>query len=499
MCSIYKNMNLKLKNISKSFGVVKALQGIDFELIEGEVHAVCGENGAGKSTLMNILVGNYQPDEAGSIWINNFETKITDFNTARNLGISIVYQERSLIDTLSIAENIFANRSPVNKFGFIDYQTLNQKTKEILEQLGLFHLQPNTLVGELSTAQKQMVEIGKALSQNPKILILDEPTASITDQETEILFSIIKNLKKQQVSIIYISHRLAEIFQIADRVTVLKDGQYQGTQNITETSPEQLIKKMVGREIETSKRSQAIDNEVVLSVENLAGEKFSNINFHVKKGEIVALAGLVGAGRSEVARAIFGIDKKLGGIVHLNHQELNIAHPADALSAGIGYVPEDRKNQGLFLDMSVHHNIVSGIFAGNTHFSEDSLAEISKHFKSELRIQTPNLQQPVRLLSGGNQQKCVLARWLQINPKLLIIDEPTHGIDVGAKFEIYELLRNLAAKGTAILLISSELPEVLQMADRILVMYAGSITGELDRNQATEETILNLASGRELI
>lgn len=491
-------MNLKLKNISKSFGVVKALQAIDFELLEGEVHALCGENGAGKSTLMNILVGNHQPDAGGEILIDNKRVNITDFNHSRSLGIAIVYQERSLIDSLSIAENIFANRLPTNRWGFVDYQALYNQTNQILEKLGLSFLQPKTLVSELSTAQKQMVEIGKALSQNPKVLILDEPTASITEQETQTLFGIINELKKQQVGIIYISHRLAEIFQIADKVTVLKDGQYQGTNMIAETSPTQLIKQMVGRDIELSQRNKAIDNEVVLSVENLSGERFQDISFKINKGEIVALAGLVGAGRSEVARAIFGIDAKHGGFVKLNGENTTISHPADALAAGIGYVPEDRKSQGLFLDMSVQENIVSSIFAGKSHFSESELSRISTQFKEELRIQTPSVHQPVRLLSGGNQQKCVLARWLHANPKVLIIDEPTHGIDVGAKFEIYELLRTLAAKGTAILLISSELPEVLQMADRVLVMYAGKISGELTHSAATEEAILNLASGRDL-
>jgi len=485
---------LKLTNISKTFPGVKALSEVSFTLNEGEVHALCGENGAGKSTLMNILSGNLQPDKGGDILLNNKKITIQNFNYSRSLGIAIVYQERSLIDALSIAENIFANRSPKNRWGFINFEQLFTNTKAILNELDLDFLNPNTLVGELSPAEKQMVEIGKALSQNPKILILDEATASITEKETQTLFKIIKALKSKGVGIIYISHRLAEIFEITDTVTVLKDGKHQITQSVSDSSPEQLIKRMVGRDIVMLEGQSHTKEEIVLEVQNLSGGLFQDCSLQVKRGEIVALAGLVGAGRSEVARAIFGIDKKSNGAVKLNGNLLEIKHPADAIAQGIGYVPEDRKSQGLFMEMSVKDNILAGAFGKSDAVSEQEKTNIAQHYKAELRIQTPSLDQTIGLLSGGNQQKCILARWLHLNPKVLIVDEPTHGIDVGAKFEIYQLLRKLAEKGTAIILISSELPEVLILSDRILVMHLGEIKGELSKEEATEENILALAS-----
>ena len=485
---------LKLTNISKTFPGVKALSEVSFTLNKGEVHALCGENGAGKSTLMNILSGNLQPDEGGEIRLNNLKITIQNFNHARSLGIAIVYQERSLIDTLSVAENIFANRSPKNRWGFIDFERLFTDTKAILNQLDLGFLNPNTLVSELSPAEKQMVEIGKALSQNPEILILDEPTASITEKETQTLFNIIKTLKSKGTGIIYISHRLAEIFEIADVVTVLKDGKHQITEPVSDSSPEQLIKRMVGRDIVMLEGKSHAKMDIVLEVQNLSGGIFHDCSFQVKKGEIVALAGLVGAGRSEVARAIFGIDKKSAGTIKLNGEILDLKHPANAISKGIGYVPEDRKSQGLFMEMSVKENILAGVFSKSDAVSEQEQTNIAQHYKEELRIQTPSIDQTIGLLSGGNQQKCVLARWLHLNPKVLMVDEPTHGIDVGAKFEIYQLLRKLAEKGTAIILISSELPEVLIMSDRILVMHLGKIKGELSKEEATEENILALAS-----
>lgn len=485
---------LTLRNISKTFPGVKALSGVSFAVPTGQVHALCGENGAGKSTLMNILAGNLQPDTGGAIEWNGEEVHIRDFNHARTLGIAIVYQERSLVDSLSIADNMFANRLPLTRWGLVNYQQLYRQTNAMMDRLGLPHLRPQTPVADLSPAEKQMVEIGKALTQQPKLLILDEPTASITDTETQTLFRIIRQLKQQDVSVIYISHRLAEIFEIADAVTVLKDGVHQITQPIAQTSPDQLIRCMVGRDIARLSRESTTRDAVALVVENLSGYRFASVSFTVRQGEIVALAGLVGAGRSEVARAIFGIDPKRSGTVALNGQPLAIRHPADALAAGIGYVPEDRKHQGLFLDMSVQDNVLSGVFAGSDRLTERRQAQVAAHYKTELRIQTPSLDQPVRLLSGGNQQKCILARWLYLNPTVLIVDEPTHGIDVGAKFEIYQLLRKLAAQGTAIVLISSELPEVLSLADRILVMHEGRLSGELSRAEATEEIILELAS-----
>jgi ribose transport system ATP-binding protein len=355
---------LTLQTISKTFPGVKALSDVSFALEAGEVHAICGENGAGKSTLMNILAGNLQPDSGGKIFIENKPVQIRNFNQARELRIAIVYQERSLIEMLSIAENIFANRHPKTKWGLIDYPQLYANTQALLEQPNLTHLSPKTRVETLSPAERQMVEIAKALSQNPRILILDEPTASISEQEINTLFATIRELKKQGIAVIYISHRMAEIFEIADRVTVLKDGKYQVTLSISETNSAQLIRLMVGRDLAKIVHESAAQAETLLEVKELESALFQDINFHIKKGEIVALAGLVGAGRTEIARAIFGIDAKTGGSVWLDGQLCSIHHPADAIAYGIGYVPEDRKNQGLFLDMSVQENIVAGRFLG---------------------------------------------------------------------------------------------------------------------------------------
>ena len=486
---------LRLQHISKTFPGVKALSDVSFSVEAGEVHAVCGENGAGKSTLMNILSGNLQPDSGGEIFMDNQVVKIDDFNQGRALGIGIVYQERSLVEMLSVAENIFANRHPKTRWGLIDYPKLYADTQSLLEQLKLTHLHPQTRVERLSPAERQMIEIAKALSQQPRLLILDEPTAGITEQEITTLFAIIRSLQRQGTAIIYISHRMAEIFEIADRVTVLKDGKFQATRPTSETDTDQLIKLMVGRDLAQLTHRFADHPDKLLEVSGLTNARIQTIHFSVKRGEIVALAGLVGAGRTEIARAIFGIDPKTDGTVWLDGQFCSIRHPADAIACGIGYVPEDRKNQGLFLEMSVQENIVAGRFSANKAISAQEQFGIATRFKDELRIQTPDVSQKIRLLSGGNQQKCVLARWLHLNPKLLIVDEPTHGVDVGAKFEIYEILKKMALAGTGILLISSELPEVLALADRILVVYRGRIVGEMSRLEATEERILALASG----
>jgi ribose transport system ATP-binding protein len=493
---IFYPLMITLSHISKSFPGVQALSDVSLEVAQGEVHALCGENGAGKSTLMNILVGHHQPDAGGQILLHGQTIQILDFNRARSLGIGIVYQERSLIDSLSVAENIFANCAPKNRWGLIDFSQLFDQTQQLLSQLALVHISPQTLVSALSPAEKQLVEIGKALAQNPQLLILDEPTASLSDHEIQTLFGLIRSLQQRGVAVIYISHRLAEIFEISDRITVLKDGRHQGTWRTSDTQPNDLIRSMVGREVTALPVFQNTAEDLCLEVEHLSGLRFKDLSFSIKKGEIVALAGLIGAGRSEVARAIFGIDPKTAGSIRLHGQPLAISHPAEAIARGIGYVPEDRKQQGLFLDMSVQENIVAGVFAGEKSCSESEQAHIAEHFKTELRIQTPTLAQPVRLLSGGNQQKCVLARWLHLRPQLLIVDEPTHGVDVGAKFEIYQLFQQLAQAETSILLISSELSEILALADRILVMHEGRLCGHLSRSEASEERILALASGR---
>lgn len=493
------NLKLRLSNISKRFGKVIALQDVSLEVQKGEVHALCGENGAGKSTLMNIISGNFQPD-AGEILLEvngNFNPHIiSDPNEAQKIGIGIVHQELSLVNDLTVAENIFANRLPVNKFGWVNEKQLFTQTQKLLQKLKITNISPKTPVHRLSSAQKQMVEIAKALSLQPSLLILDEPTASLTDPETEILFTIIQQLKNQGVTIIYISHRLAEIFRIADRITVLKDGQFQKTLPAAQTNSDELIQLMVGRDVKHVDYQSTIQEEVLLQVKNLTNKKIKNITFEVNKGEIVALTGLVGSGRTEIARAIFGADPVESGQIILDGVSIKPSHPAEAIHSGIAYLTEDRKENGLFLGMDVMENIISAAPEKayiKTGFQVNKAAQIAEDFKNQLNIITPSVRQKVRNLSGGNQQKVVIAKWLLTNPKLLIADEPTHGVDVGAKFEIYKLLRQMAQQGTGILLISSELPEVLHLADRIIIIREGKIAGTLLRAEATEEKIVNLA------
>jgi ribose transport system ATP-binding protein len=483
---------LELRNVSKSFPGVKALSDVSFSIQAGEVHAICGENGAGKSTLMNILTGHLSPDEGSSIWLDGQQIALRDVNDAAQHGIGIVYQERSLVGTLSIAENLCAGHYPRHRYGWIDYAALYADTKNMLQQLGLAHCNPKQLVASCSAAEQQMIELGKALYRKPRLLILDEPTAGIGDKETQILFGIIRQLRAEGRTVVYISHRLAEIFTIADRVTVLRDGQWQQTLPVADTNADDLVRYMTGRKIERLDAATHTVGETVLEVHNLQGQRFNNVTFSVRAGEIVGMAGLVGAGRTEIARAIFGADPLLGGTVQFAGKTVSIHHPVEAMQLGIGYVPEERKNLALFMDRSVTDNILAGVYAGRRFPRPAEQRQIAENFKTQLNIRTPDVQQPVRLLSGGNQQKCVLARWLHLNPRLLIVDEPTHGIDVGAKFEIYTLLQQLARQGTAILLISSELPEVLTLADRILVVANGTLRGEVTRAEASEERLLHL-------
>lgn len=489
-------IKLQLKNISKSFPGVKALQHVDFDLLEGEVHVLCGENGAGKSTLMHILTGNLQPDE-GNIFLNKEKIIIETPAQAFEKGIAIVYQERSLTDELSVAENIFANRQPRNKIGLIEFKKMNQLAGRLLEQLSLKNISPTTKVRYLSAAQKQMVEIAKALSINPSILILDEPTASITEMETKLLFDIIHHLSAQGVSIVYISHRMKEIFEIGHRITILKDGKYQGTFPLKDITQEILIRKMTGRDILASLTSFPGKKDIALEVKHLSGKGFADVSFQLHKGEILALSGLVGAGRTEIARALFGADPVYKGSYSINNETVKITHPCDAITKGVGYIPEERKEKGLFLQMTIAENILSGRAAIKDKRKNFHKAghKITGSLINRLNIKPPNPDQKVISLSGGNQQKVVLAKWLLLNPQVIIADEPTHGIDVGAKFEIYRLLQQLAKEGTSILLISSELPEVLTLAHRILVIYNGRITATLSREEATEEKIMHYASG----
>jgi len=484
-------MKLGLKNISKSFEVVKALQDVSLEFHEAEVHAICGENGAGKSTLMNILTGNIQPD-AGDILLDNQKVIIQNNQHARSLGINIVYQERSLTDGLSVAENIFP-LPPTKSFGRIDFVKLNQQTNALLQQLEIREFSPETMVATLSPAQKTLVEIAKALATNPAILLLDEPTASLTDKETKILFSVIRTLKQRGVTVLYISHRMAEIKLIADRVSVLKDGKYQDTLSTNNCTTEDIIRLMVGRDLQQVDVATHATEEVVLSVKNLCGKGFNDISFDLKKGEILGLGGLVGAGRTELAMAIFGAIPADSGAILKDGKSINNKHPKQAIANGLAYLPEERKTLGVFLQKSIAENIVSAQLYGKGYSAKANNQKAAEYSKT-LNIRSASVQQLMSKLSGGNQQKVVLAKWLNTQPDVLIADEPTHGIDIGAKLEIYKILKQLTATGKSILLISSEMEELLLLSDRIAVMREGKLKGILNKIETSENEIIKLAA-----
>jgi ribose transport system ATP-binding protein len=484
---------LELNGISKAFPGVRALTNVSFKIKGGQVHALVGENGAGKSTLMNILSGNLQADE-GSIVLDEERVSIPSPRSASDLGIAIVHQERSLVENLSVAENIFPEKQPRNFLGLIDYTQLHRAAQELLTRLQINHIQTRTLVTRLSSGQKQMIEIAKALATPCKILILDEPTASISYHEVTILFNIIKDLKKSGVAIIYISHRMHEIKEISDVTSVLKDGKYQGTVDTQTTSIDQIINIMVGRDIIALPYSNYRTSEITLDVQNLTGKQFRNINFQVYKGEILGFAGLIGSGRTEMAKTIFGDVPAISGTVSMNEIRINPSKPLHAILAGIAYIPEERISQGIFPEMSVEDNIVVSKQGAKWRNGEANKL-IAEKYVTQLKIKTPSLSQQMVKLSGGNQQKVILARWLSMMPDLLIIDEPTHGVDVGSKFEIYEMIRSLASQGMSIILISSELPELLLLSDRIAVMRNGEIKTVIERTEASEELIMQYASG----
>ncbi len=491
-----EGIRLQLKDISKSFPGVRALNGVSFDLRVGEVHAICGENGAGKSTLMNIISGNHQPDQ-GRIILNEEEVSIPNQVAAQELGIGTVYQEKSLVGNLSVSDNIFAGSQPTTAWGLIDSRKLHNQTQQLLRNLGM-NIPSNLAVGKLPAGSQQMVEIAKALSRDPRILILDEPTASLSEQDTRMLFKIIRRMASEGKSIIYISHRMPEVFSIADRITVLKDGKYQGTKKTKETNVEEIIRLMVGREVKAFSYHNSARESVMLKVDSLSGTGFQKISFTLQQGEILGLGGLVGAGRTETCRAIFGVDKKFGGTIEVEGKMVDIGNAADAILNGIGYLPEDRKEQGLFLDMSVRDNILSvKANAQNKSVFIDLKDDdkMSGSFVEKLSIKTPSLKERVINLSGGNQQKIMLAKWLLLNPKILIVDEPTAGIDVGAKSEIYKVLNELTMKGTSVIVISSDLPELIGISDRILVFCQGEITAILSRPDFSEEEIMHYSSG----
>lgn len=483
---------LRLQSISKDFPGVKALQNVTLHFEAGKIHALCGENGAGKSTLMNIIMGIHQPDEGEILWQGQ-NVQIRNVREAQHLGIATVYQERSLVDSLSIAENIFPVNLPVTRAGLIDFHRLFKQTRQLLAELGLTDLHPKTLVSKLSTAQKQMVEIAKAIAQEPLLLILDEPTASITYKDTGLLFSFLKKLKDKGVGIIYISHRMAEIQLIADAISVLKDGKFVATVE-RDTPPSQIIHMMVGRELETMINKNHAQPEVKFEVQNIHGNGFAGISFQLHKGEILGFAGLQGSGRTAMAKALFGDEPITSGKVLKDGNIIQITHPSGALERGIVYVPEDRKAEGLFLQKTIAENISSAQLK-NGFYNRDAVHKQSRALCDAFGIRTPSVMQQMRKLSGGNQQKTMLAKWMALQPDIFIINEPTHGVDVGSKAEIYQLLQKLTGEGKSVLLISSELPELLLLSDRIAVMYQGKIRGILARSEATEEKIAVLASG----
>ncbi len=492
---------VRMENIHKSFPGVKALDGCQFELYSGEVHALVGENGAGKSTLMKVLTGIYDQKQ-GKIYYKGKEVEISSPGAAQDLGISIIYQEFNLMPHLTVAQNVFIGREPRTANFILDEKEINQKTKELLNMLNL-ELDPQTKVMDLTVAKQQMVEILKALSYNSKVLIMDEPTAALTDSEIEDLFDIIRKLRKDGVGIIYISHRLEELKQISDRITVMRDGSYIDTVDTSEVKIDQIIKMMVGREIYESSSSRifAGKQEVVLEVKNLNRRGIiKDVSFKLRKGEILGLAGLVGAGRTEVARAIFGADSFDSGEIYINGKKIDITSPGDAVNHGLGYLSEDRKRYGLALGLDVGTNIVLSNYHNYlgklTWVQNKKIKKSARKLIEMLNIKTPAISQKVENLSGGNQQKIVIAKWLDCNSDILIFDEPTRGIDVGAKSEIYKLLNNLVEEGKSIIMISSELPEILRMSHRIVVMCEGKVTGELDGKEASQENIMKYATMR---
>ena len=490
---------LEMKNITKTFPGVKALDKVNFSLKKGEVHALLGENGAGKSTLMKVLNGIHQRDE-GEIILRGKSVEFNDTKEAQNAGLAIIHQELELIPHLNVAENIFLGREE-KKGVFIDYKKLYQNTEDVLNMLGV-NIDPKSKIKDLNIGSQQMVEIAKAVSQDAEILVMDEPTSSLTNQEIEILFKLIERLKDQDIAIVYISHRLEEVFEICDRVTVLRDGEFVGEVETVETDEDELINMMVGRTIEDRfPKMEFNPGEEILKIENLSvPDEIINASFSLRKGEILGVAGLMGSGRTELAKSIFGVFKTKTGEIYYKGKKLEINSPADAINNGIYYLSEDRKDEGLVLSLSVANNIsisvLKQMLKANTFIDSASEKELAQKYINDLNIKTPSEKQLVKNLSGGNQQKVVISKLLSTKPEVVILDEPTRGIDVGAKREIYNLMQELIDKEVAVILISSELPEVLNLSNRVIVMHEKEIMGELDAAEADQEAVMKLATGR---
>ncbi|MBA3777898.1 MAG: sugar ABC transporter ATP-binding protein [Chloroflexi bacterium] len=487
---------LELIGLSKAFANVQALQDVSLDVRPGEILALVGENGAGKSTLLRILSGDYRPDE-GTMRLGGETLSFTSPRDARRAGVRVIYQEPEIVPGVDVAENIYVGELP-HRGPFVDRQQLDRLVADGLHRYGFERVLPAQLMGdELSPAQRQLVEIMRALKSDVRVLALDEPTSSLTDEEVERLFTLVRRLRSEGVAIIYVSHRIREILQLADRVAILRDGKLVAVRPAGETSDAEIVRLMVGRELrDVFKRRRAVQERVVLAVEDLRSAWHPGVTFEIHAGEVVGFAGLVGAGRTELAKVLFGAYPKHGGRISIDGHEVSIRRPRDAVRTGIGFAPEDRKGEGLVLVRSVLENASMAILARLSRFGfvrRRLERRVGREYIDRLRVRTPSLEQEVGKLSGGNQQKVVLARWLASRPKLLILDEPTRGIDVGAKAEIYALIDELANSGIAIMLISSELPEILGLADRILVMQNGRITGELSGPGATEEKVLELA------
>lgn len=489
---------LEMKNIDKSFSGTQALKGINFSLEKGEVHALLGENGAGKSTLIKTIGGIHQPDK-GDIYIEGKKERIDGVNKARELGIGIIHQEIVLVPFLDVVDNIFLGREILTKTGLKNKNEMSRQTKEMIASLGL-SIDIHQLVGELNIAQQQMIEIVKAVSFNAKILVMDEPTSSLSEEEVVKLFEIIDVLRKQQVSIIYISHRMEELFKMTDRITVIRDGSYIGTRVTKESTVDELVSMMVGRSLDSFYvRTDSIQENVLLSVKNLTKKNtFNNVSFSVKKGEILGFSGLVGAGRSEIMEAIFGATSYDSGEVYLEDRLVRFKNPQQAINSGVALVPEDRKKQGLVLIKSVGFNLT--LASLNEYLqvgiiNEKRRKQTINDYVAKLHVKTATIDSDVGSLSGGNQQKVVLAKWLATHPKLLILDEPTRGVDVGAKQEIYTVINELAKTGLSIILVSSDLPEIINMCDNVCVVRNGAIVKQLDKTDVSQETIMKYATG----
>jgi rhamnose transport system ATP-binding protein len=488
----------ELRDISKRFGATRALDGVSLDLLGGEVHGLVGENGAGKSTLVKILAGIHRPD-SGTILLDGREVVFNGPAHARSLGIAVVHQEPQLFPDLSVAENVFIGHAPRNALG-LDWGTMEREARSLFEQLGV-DIDPGVPVRGLSMADQQLIEIARSLSLESRILILDEPTASLSAHEVDRLFAIVRQTRRDGVAVLFVSHRLEEIFALTERTTVFRDGRYVITAATTSLTPADLIRHMVGREVTLFPRVEKPIGDVLLEVSGLTrSDEFTDISFSVRSGEIVGMAGLVGAGRTEVARVLFGIDRADSGAIKLDGKPVSFGNPAAALDAGIAYVPEDRHQQGLVLDFPISSNVTLPILRRlfpRWVIRSSTERRVAGDYASQLDIRMRSVDQLVASLSGGNQQKVVLAKWLATKPRVLILDEPTRGIDIGAKVEVHRIVAELAASGLGIILISSDLPEVIAMSDRILVLHEGRLSAEIEGQHATEEGVMYAATGQE--